>query len=452
MAKQNFTAARIDGFQCESGKQQSIYWDAKTPGFGLRVTASAARAYIFESRLFGKTIRVTIGDARAWDLGRARTEASRLKTLIDDGKDPREVRVDMQVAHEARRAEARRQDVVFGDAWDAYVQARRPFWSERHYRDHLQHADLGGMQKKRAKGLTQPGPLAALRPLKLPELTGMRIAGWLASQSTDRPTMSALSFRLLRSFIRWAAEMPAYAGMIPADAYKSRDVRDVTPRVKAKDGDSLQREQLRNWFAGVREIANPVISAYLQGLLITGARREELAAVRWDDVDFRWRSLVLDDKVEGSGGRTIPLTPYLASLLLNLKRINETPPNIRQAARLVERGEKWVPSPWVFASKTAADGKIAEPRLAHNQALAREGLPHVTLHGLRRSFGTLSEWCEVPVGVVAQIQGHKPSAIAEKHYRRRPLDLLRMWHDKIEAWMLEQARIAVDQNVDGAIG
>jgi len=111
--------------------------------------------------------------------------------------------------------------------------------------------------------------------------------------------------------------------------------------------DCLQREQLEAWFSSVRQIDNPVISAYLQGLLITGARREELAALRWDDVDFRWRSLVLDDKVEGSGGRTIPLTPYLASLFLNLKRISETPPNTRQAARLAAQGEQWVPSPWV---------------------------------------------------------------------------------------------------------
>ena len=43
--------------------------------------------------------------------------------------------------------------------------------------------------------------------------------------------------------------------------------------------------------------------------------------------------------------------------------------------------------------------------------------------------------------MVAQIQGHKPSATAEKHYRRRPLDLLRMWHVKIEGWILEQAGI-----------
>lgn len=43
--------------------------------------------------------------------------------------------------------------------------------------------------------------------------------------------------------------------------------------------------------------------------------------------------------------------------------------------------------------------------------------------------------------MVAQIQGHAPSAIAEKRYRRRPLDLLRMWHDKIEVWILEQAGV-----------
>ncbi len=62
-------------------------------------------------------------------------------------------------------------------------------------------------------------------------------------------------------------------------------------------------------------------------------------------------------------------------------------------------------------------------------------------HGLRRSFGTLAEWVECPTGISAQIMGHKPSAITEKHYRRRPLDLLRLWHVRIEAFMPEQADI-----------
>ncbi|MFP3454454.1 tyrosine-type recombinase/integrase, partial [Bacillus sp. SIMBA_154] len=82
-------------------------------------------------------------------------------------------------------------------------------------------------------------------------------------------------------------------------------------------------------------LGNPVIAAYLQALLITGARREEMAALRWTDVDFQWRSLSVADKVEGS--RTIPLTPYLASVLRELKRLNDTPPNIRQIRDLTAK-------------------------------------------------------------------------------------------------------------------
>jgi integrase len=73
--------------------------------------------------------------------------------------------------------------------------------------------------------------------------------------------------------------------------------------------------------------------------------------------------------------------------------------------------------------------------------VAAAALPHVSLHGLRRSFATLSEWIDVPTGIVAQIMGHKPSAIAEKHYKKRSIDLLRHHHEKIEAWMLKQAGI-----------
>ena len=73
---------------------------------------------------------------------------------------------------------------------------------------------------------------------------------------------------------------------------------------------------------------------------------------------------------------------------------------------------------------------------------AADDHPVAVCTGLRRSFGSLSEYVECPAGVVAQIQGHKPSATAEKHYRVRPLDLLRMWHTKIEGWILTEAGIA----------
>ncbi len=44
--------------------------------------------------------------------------------------------------------------------------------------------------------------------------------------------------------------------------------------------------------------------------------------------------------------------------------------------------------------------------------------------------------------------GHKPSATAEKHYTVRPLDLLRVHHEKIEAWILEQAGVQFDATVE----
>jgi integrase len=171
------------------------------------------------------------------------------------------------------------------------------------------------------------------------------------------------------------------------------------------------------WFEHVKRIPNPIISAYLQSALLTGARRNELATVKWDDIDFQWASLIIRDKVEGT--RTIPLTPYVSNLLANLPRRNE----------------------WVFSSPSAQSGRLMEPRLALNQALKNAGLPALSIHGLRRSFATMAEWTECPAGVVAQIMGHKPSAIAEKHYTKRSIDLLRKWHISIEEWILEQAQI-----------
>lgn len=440
--RENFTADRVSKFQCEPGKQQSIFWDGKAPGLGLRVTAKGAKSYIFETRLHGKTLRYTIGDVRTWSIGKAQDEATRLKTLTDQGIDPREQMAEKRAKAEAARAEAKRKDLTLSDVWKVYIEVRKPKWGERSYRDHVVLAAPGGEQRKRGAGLTVAGPLAALMPLLLSELTGPKIAEWLEAETATRPTGAAHAYRLLRAFIRWAADMPEYQATIPPNAYSARIVKDALPKSHAKEGDSLQREQLPSWFAATRSIRNPVISAYLQALLLTGARREEMAGLRWEDVDFKWRSITIRDKIEES--RIIPLTPYLANLLSGLKTLNETPPpqfRILQGKRVENDLENWEPSPWVFFSKTSASGRIAEPRVAHVEALAAAGLPHVSIHGLRRSFGTLCEWVEMPSGISAQIMGHKPSALAEKHYRRRPLDLLRMWHDKIEAWMLEQAGV-----------
>lgn len=101
-----------------------------------------------------------------------------------------------------------------------------------------------------------------------------------------------------------------------------------------------------------------------------------------------------------------------------------------------------------FSSLTAAGGVLTIPRKQHGEACAVAGIEGLTLHGLRRSFKSLTEWLGVPAGVVAQVMGHKPSVTAEKHCTVRPLDLLRVHRQKIEAWILEQAGISFVTDVE----
>jgi integrase len=465
MERVRLTLERIASFTCPSERQQAFLWDSEAIGLAVRVTASGAKSFIFESKLNRKTIRITLGDVRAWVLNSiwngkgadkreiqrgAREEASRLKTIIDMGKDPRQVSADEIAAEQAKRdeqaaaiqsaeQEINRGLITVGEVWKVYIEARRAKWGERTLFDHLKV-----IKPERIKGEGEnqktltAAVLSSLMPLPLSALTAERVSEWLEEETPRRATQAALAFRLLRAFINWCNERNEYKGIADPDACARKVSREHLPKAKAKS-DALQREQLRLWFDAVRHIPNPTIAAYLQGLIITGARRNELSSLTWEEVDFQWNSITIRDKVEGE--RTIPLTPYFAALLRDLQRKNATPPTVRRLNTLKEAGKPWKPSPWVFSSQTSATGRLEEPSIAHRKAIAAAGLPVVSLHGLRRSFGSLSEWCEVPVGVVAQIMGHKPSATAEKHYRERPLDLLRMWHSRIEAWLLEQAGI-----------
>ncbi len=423
MARINFTAGRVRDFSCPLDTKQTFLWDAGVPGLGLRATAGSV-SYIFQGRIAGSTVRTTIGDARAWDIDGARQKARELQKLIDEGKDPRIEKAAALASAEAARVETGRRQSTLGEAWTAYVNAHRQRWSPRHTKDHEKVAHRGGEIRKRSSKLTVPGVLAGLLDTPLFALTADVIAQWLRREAEVRGTQTALAFRLLRACLNWCAEQVEFAGLVPEHACAARAVRQTVPKKRAKT-DCLQREQLHLWFAATRRVGNPVVAAYLQALLLTGARREELAGVRWDDVDFRWQGMTIRDKVEGA--RTIPLTPYVSALLKALPRVNE----------------------WVFSSAKAVSGRLQEPTKAHGGVLRQAGVETLTLHGLRRSFGTLSEWVECPAGVVAQIMGHKPSATAEKHYRQRPLDLLRMWHEKIEGWMLNEAGLSL-AHVGGA--
>ena len=430
MAKIAFTAGRVSGFKCPPDKKQAFMWDVTAPGLGLRTTPAGKPAYVFQGVYQGKDIRLTIGSPAAWSIPDAQAKARELQRLIDEGKDPRDLKREAVAATKAQAealiaaaAEAASQAVTMGEAWGAYVAERTPHWGDLHRNDHARLTRAGGEAAKRGtrgRGVTVAGPLHPLLALPLRDLTAPVIEAWAAHEAQTRPTAARLAWRLLKAFLGWCAEQPEYVPVLPStNPAKTKKAREALGKAKAKD-DSLLKEQLPAWFAAVRSIGNPAVSAYLQTLLLTGARPGEVLAMRWDDLNTQWRGLTIRDMVEGE--RVIPLTPYVSHLLAALPRRNA----------------------FVFASSRNENTPLTEPNHAHDKACKVAGIQGLTLHGLRRSFGTLSEWLEVPAGVVAQIQGHKPSATAEKHYRVRPLDLLRVHHERIEAWILEQAGIVFD--------
>lgn len=444
MAKANLTAGRVNNFKCEVGKAQDFLWCADIAGLAVRATPNSnENRYIFQAKVKGKTMRVTIGKVSAWTIEEAKAEARRLQVEIDKGNDPRQQVADKEAAllaakqaklhAETEQANKQaREAVTVGEAWKDYYKERstskidgKPEWGERH-KQHLAHfVQFGGEIRKRGKRSDQPettrqGILYPLMAKRLIDLDAKAIGAWLDKELPQAPTSTAKAFSVLRAFIAWCSKHEQYSHITHVNACKTDAVKKKVPTPKAKENDSLRRAQIKPWFEAIKSITNPVISAYLQSLLLTGARRNELATLRWQDVDFQWKSLTIRDKVEGE--RTIPLTPYVEHLLTPLPRRNE----------------------YVFSSPAAKSGRLEEPRNQHKRMLDKAALPSLSLHGLRRSFGTLAEWVEVPAGVVAQIMGHKPSAIAEKHYIQRELDLLHLWHVRIEQWILNEAGIKLE--------
>ena len=76
--KVNLTAGRIAAFQCDEGKTRTYLWCAEVKGLGVIATARGAKSYIFQAKVKGKSMRLTIGDVRVWGIAAAQVERSRV--------------------------------------------------------------------------------------------------------------------------------------------------------------------------------------------------------------------------------------------------------------------------------------------------------------------------------------------------------------------------------------
>jgi integrase len=411
-AKANAETREINGKTVGLGHlAREYHWCKDTPGFGLLVSSSGTKTWVSARRVNGKKVWRVLGKvqgANSISAEAARKLFQVINNELSSGIDRVEENRQQKITHASNT-------MTVGDVWAVYLEERKPRWGDRHYADHISLSAAGGEKYKRGTGITQPGPLYKFMKLPLRDLSAPAIELWAAREGKTRPTVARLAWRCLKAFLGWCAEQPKYAQVLPTtNPAKTKKARESLGKPGTKS-DALERGQLPAWFGAVNKIHNPVVAAALQTMLLTGARPGEVLSLCWDDINTQWKSIQIRDKVEGT--REIPATPYVLQLLGALPRRNG----------------------YVFAGLRSEI--VAYPTEPHTRACTSAGLEGLTLHGLRRSFKSLTEWLDIPAGVVAQLMGHKPSATAEKHYTVRPLDLLRIHHERIEAWILAQAGV-----------
>src|SRR6266487_2109060 len=205
----------------------------------------------------------------------------------------------------------------------------------------------------------------------------------------------------LKNAVRW--------GMV------SRNVCDLVtpPRIVSREVVPLSVEQARLLIKHVRGHRLEVLLAVA---VVTGMRRGELLALRWSDIDFdRRRLLVLHSVdfipkygyVEGkpktaAGKRWISFPAFLLDMLKQHQA---------QQLRLRDNAEKWEDRDLVFPNLSGGYLHPNHMGEKFRELLKEAGLPAIHFHDLRHSAATILLCMGVNVKVIQELLGHSDISV-----------------------------------------
>ncbi len=261
--------------------------DAELPGFALRVT-HGSKSFIVEKRIHGRPRRFTLGPYGPLTLEEARRSAQVKIGEIAKGGDP--ATVQQQRLHGA----------TFGDLEQLYL--------ERHAIHKKSLSNDEGMLNNH---------LAKWRTRKLTAITRAEVCTRHAEMgAAGHKTWANRMVALVRTMFNLAQDWGLHAGTNPASRIKF--FKEVT-----RDRFVKPDELPRLWRA-LQQEPNPYVRvAFFVGLL-TGARRSEVLAMRWTDIDVR-QSLWTIPSTKAGRAHVIPLPRLALEEILKLPRLGENP-------------------------------------------------------------------------------------------------------------------------------
>jgi hypothetical protein len=274
------TSSTIETLTCPSGKKDVTYFDDAMPGFGLRCRGSGVRRYVVQFELNGYTRRITIGPPEVFSLEEARRIARTHLAKKALGHDPAVERA------EARNA-ARH---TLGAVIEEYLAARQTTLRPQTLR-YLQRY-LRAWWK-------------SLHPIPIGKLTRRDIAPYLSGP----PTAAGRARSCLMACCKWAIEQ----GLIDANPVVGTGSPDrhIGPRERVLTSEEL----VAIWKAS--EADQFAYGTIVRLLMITGARRQEVGSMAWDELDRKAGTWTIPAaRAKTKRDHTLPL-PFLAWRLID---------------------------------------------------------------------------------------------------------------------------------------
>jgi integrase len=285
MAVRKLTSAFVKTARAEPEAERTVYWDEALPSFGLMITSNGHRSYVAQYRANGKSRRYTIGSAAALNLDVARKRAKAILGQVAHGKDP--------AVEKRRAAESSR------NSFKAV--------SERYFQ--REGGKLRTTEQRRAtlERLVFP----RLGAKQIDDISRPEIVQLLDGIEDERgPAMANQVLAIVRKIFNWHA--------LRSDTFRTPIVPGMARQQQGDRTRVLSDEELQRVWTTVESYPGPW-SQFVRFLLLTAARRTEVAGMRWSEIsDGLWS--IPPERYKTNAEVTLPLSTAATSVLTELPR------------------------------------------------------------------------------------------------------------------------------------
>jgi integrase len=293
MPTTKITKRTVDGAKADPARDTFI-WDGDIPGFGLKVTKGGARVYLLQYRMGGRgtpTRRYTIGRHGApWTPEEARTEAVRLLGLVRDGVDP--------MAQKRASATPPRMTTV-ADVIAEFLE---------------RHASKNRSVNEIRRSL-QRDVVPAWGGRQITDITRRDIIALLDDIADRAPVQANRVFSMLRKLFNWCVDRDILAA--------SPCVRVKPPGQETNRDRTLSDDELKRVWRAADLLGWPFGPA-TKLLILTAQRRDEVALVRWNEIDLKGALWTIPaEKSKNGQAHEVPLSPAALDILNSLPRTGE---------------------------------------------------------------------------------------------------------------------------------